>query len=142
MFDLGASTKLTHDASQLTPISRCRGSNRITMGNGKTIPSAIRGVVAYFLLLPISFISLILFIHLNFPIDNNCLISFDAHGYVIKDLKTNNPHFSGTNSNGLYLIRPTRKSPSSSNHTAYSVVQDISSSWDICLPLRYLIFAL
>lgn len=42
-------------------------------------------------------------------LDNNCIISFDSYGYIIKDISTNQTLLQGPSRNGLYPISITKQ---------------------------------
>ncbi|PKU66658.1 Retrovirus-related Pol polyprotein from transposon TNT 1-94 [Dendrobium catenatum] len=117
--DSGASTHLTADSAHLTNTEPYTGSSQFVLGNGKHIPIQHTGKGV----LPTSTGNLILqnihhALNLSFNLlsvhqltrDNNCIVSFSANGYQIKDMKSNRLILQGPCHNGLYSIR-SAKSP-------------------------------
>lgn len=114
----GASSHLSNDINQLINITLYEGSYQIKVGNGHSLPITNTGQD----LLPTPTRNLYLPKILHLPklshnlisvnkltSDNNCLVIFDSHGYLIKDKMNHQILLRGHGSDDLYLILSSHK---------------------------------
>lgn len=117
-FDSGATSHVTYDSSQLHSSHERPSTEHVTVGNGHNVPVANsgKGILStphtIFRLDNVLHVPLIshnlLSVH-QFALDNNCIISFDSHGYVIQDKTSNQILHHGSCHQGLYpLLSSTR----------------------------------
>ncbi|PKU71322.1 Retrovirus-related Pol polyprotein from transposon TNT 1-94 [Dendrobium catenatum] len=136
VLDSGASTHLTPDANNLFYPTAYTGSDSVSTANGTSLPIQNSGQG----LLPLPDHARKLFLHnlLHVPAlthnllsvskltkDNSISISFDANGFVIKDLQDRRPLLHGRLLNGLYQIQHHR----AATHSALTATNSTSPLW-------------
>ncbi|PKU64191.1 Retrovirus-related Pol polyprotein from transposon TNT 1-94 [Dendrobium catenatum] len=120
--DSGATEHLTSTPAHLNNIQHYTGSSQVQVGNGQQLPIANTGQG----LLPTPYRKLHLPHVLHFPHlfhnllsvhkltnDNSCFVLLDAHGFAIKDSRTNKTLLHGPTQHGLYPIKLPQSSASS-----------------------------
>ncbi|PKU75332.1 Retrovirus-related Pol polyprotein from transposon TNT 1-94 [Dendrobium catenatum] len=116
--DSGASSHLTNSLENLNQPRAYMGTDAITIGDGRNIPIANAG--SGIIPTPNSKLRLSQILHIPqisynllsisaLTRDNNISISFDAHGFVIKDLQTHQVLLKGPSSKGLYPVSVSNK---------------------------------
>ncbi|KAI0520011.1 hypothetical protein KFK09_007476 [Dendrobium nobile] len=136
VLDLGATTHLTSDLSNLQLSAPYQGIDTVSRASGSTLPIFHNG--AGILPLPNTSYKLQLnhLLHVlslthnllsisRLTIDNNCSISFDTNGFVIKDLRDNQILLRGHNHDGIYPLH----TPHSNSVQALSSRLDDASLW-------------
>ncbi|KAI0507673.1 hypothetical protein KFK09_013800 [Dendrobium nobile] len=132
--DSGASTHMTNSTDNLATSNVYTGTDKVTLGDGRSVPIAHSGTG----LLPTPSRKLFLSQLLHTPIshnllsisnlvkDNNISIIFDSSGFIFKDLTTNRILLRGPCKDGLYRIA---KPVHQTQHTGLSVARTSSSQW-------------
>ncbi|PKU68311.1 Retrovirus-related Pol polyprotein from transposon TNT 1-94 [Dendrobium catenatum] len=133
--DSGASTHMTNSTDNLATSNVYTGTNKVTLGDGRSVPIAHSGMG----LLPTPSRKLFLSQLLHTPSishnllsvsnlvkDNNISIIFDSSGFIFKDLTTNRILLRGPCRDGLYRIA---KPVHQTQHTGLSVARMSSSQW-------------
>ncbi|BBG96882.1 hypothetical protein Prudu_005830, partial [Prunus dulcis] len=111
--DSGASHHMVSDISSLTHVAPCESTEQVIVGNGEGLKIKHIGTTAIAcastsLRMPSVFhvpqlSANLLSVH-QLCKDNNCVISFDASGFVIQDRVTKTILLQGRSNNGLYPI--------------------------------------
>ncbi|BBH08832.1 hypothetical protein Prudu_021148 [Prunus dulcis] len=111
--DSGASHHMVSDISSLTHVAPCESTEQVIVGNGEGLKIKHIGTTAIAcdstsLRMPSVFhvpqlSANLLSVH-QLCNDNNCVISFDASGFVIQDRVTKTILLQGRSNNGLYPI--------------------------------------
>ncbi|CAL2255962.1 unnamed protein product [Prunus armeniaca] len=136
--DNGASNHMVSDISSLNHVAPCESTEQVIVGNGEGLKIKHIGTTAIAcastsLKMPSVFhvpqLSVnLLFVH-QLCKDNNCVISFDAFGFVIQDRVTKTILLKGRSNNGLYHIPSTVSSHYLSKKVALLGQHVKSSIW-------------
>lgn len=118
LLDFRDSTHLTNDITQIANPKPYQGTDQILVGNGHKMKINIKGqgllptphckIIIYHIYQAPNFSHKLLFVP-KITQDNYYSISFDANGYILKDLKTNQPILYGPSFNGHCQLDLTSK---------------------------------